>query len=363
MPFACSSPAPTVRPDARLKPPSLNDGIEVGTPEEVSLRPEVLTAALTAARGDPDRDLSSLLVARRGRLVVEAYFNGANRQTPHDIRSAAKSITGTLVGIALNEGRIRSLDQPFLDFLGGPGKAADPGQATVTIRHLLEMRSGIAGASDWDLPEPASAENRMAASLDWLRYALSLPMAVRPGERFAYASLNTMILGRVVQAATGVDLEAYAREKLFAPLQFGRYEWERDNLGQVVAQGSLHLRPRDLIKVGLLYLQGGRWGNSQIVPIAWIDEATRPRHTLPPDPATGQGDLYTGYGYHWWTVEERLEGGRIPVYLASGNGGQKLFVAPLLELAMVVTSSAYNRARAHRRSHALFRQILTATTR
>jgi CubicO group peptidase (beta-lactamase class C family) len=201
----------------------------------------------------------------------------------------------------------------------------------------------------------------MNATNDWLAYARAVPMALPPGKRWAYASLNTMLLGRVVAAATGVPLEDYAREKLFRPLGFGPLRWEKDPQGQVVAQGNLWLRPRDLLKFGLLNLGKGRWGDRQLVPAAWIAEATRPHLVLPLDPAAGHGDFYTGYGFQWWTSDERAGARKVAAYLASGNGGQKVFVAPALDLVVVITSGADGTGRGQRRSHALIRQVLAAT--
>jgi CubicO group peptidase (beta-lactamase class C family) len=357
--FACAARGP----NDRLAPPVLGDDLVVGSPEAVGLRRSTLTALLAGAEAEPD--LRSILVARQGRLVLEAYFNGTDRDTLADVRSVGKSITATLVGIAQAEGRLGSLDQPFLNVLGDvPGMAAaraDPVKAAVTIRQLLEMRSGFAATSDWVNPNAPSAEDRMAASADWLRYALELPMATAPGTTWAYASLNAMLLGRVVAAATGVELEAYARAHLFAPLHFGAYCWSRDPQGIIVAQGSLWMRPRDLLKLGLLYLGRGSWHGRALVPAAFVADATRAHLTLPLDPASGQGDLYKGYGYQWWTSEEKLGETTLPVFLASGSGGQKLFVVPSLQLAVVVIRTPNNRGPAHVRSHALFRKILAAT--
>jgi CubicO group peptidase (beta-lactamase class C family) len=300
------------------------------------------------------------LVARQNQLVFEAYFNGSDRETPHDIRSAAKSITGTLVGLALHGGRIRSLDAPVLEFLNEyePGTSASTGKSNVTIRHLLEMTSGF--DADEDDPQTAGSEDRMEATQDWVRFALNVPMAAPAGKRWAYASINTVLLGQVVSSATGRDLEDYANEKLFAPLEFRRYHWRRGPQGHVVAQGNFAVRPRDLLKFGLLFLGRGRWRDQQLVPRRWVDEATIPRIRFSHDRGAGYGELYKGYAYHWWTGEEQIGALTVPLYFASGNGGQRLFVVPDVDVAVVVTSSAYGLGSAHRRSHALLRQILTA---
>src|SRR5687767_13895957 len=126
-------------------------------------------------------------------------------------------------------------------------------------------------------------------------------MAAVPGERWQYSSVNTMLLGRIVSASTGRDLAAYADEKLFTPLGFKRWEWRRDSQGHVVPQGNLSIRARDLLKFSLLFQQRGRWRGRQVVPDAWIEEATVSHSTLPTHAATGLGDLYKGYGYQWWT--------------------------------------------------------------
>lgn len=336
------------------------DELERVLPAEVGLKPEVLAGVVMQATRDEHADLASVLVARNGCLALEEYFNGVERASLHDVRSVAKSVTGTLVGIALQNGAIASLDTPAMSFFPRDAERDRTPRAGITVGHLLEMRSGL-DADDWrDSPQSLGTETRMEAASDRTLFALGVPMAAAPGERWQYSSVNTLLLGRIVERVTGRDLEAYAREKLFAPLGFGHYEWRRDARGDVVPQGNLRVRALDLLKFGLLFENGGRWHGRQWVPEAWVREATRARSELPPDAATGLGDLYRGYGYHWWTSEEPTASGPRAVYFASGNGGQKLFVVPSARLVMVTTSSAYNQRYAHRRAHELFRAILVS---
>jgi CubicO group peptidase (beta-lactamase class C family) len=343
--------------DAVVAPPEMSDGLAVATPEAVHLRTDALRRLLETAGADRHRDLMSILVARRGRLVVEAYFGGAHRESAHDVRSVAKSVTGTLVGVAVREGSIQSVDAPVLEVLAnGRRGRAGAGKEGVTIRHLLEMRSGL--DADEDDPSTPGAEDRMEASQDWLRFALGVPMAAAPGGRWAYASVNTVLLGHVVSSATGRDLGDYAEEKLFGPLGFRGHRWRRGPQGEVAAQGNLSVRPRDLVKLGLLFLQRGQWRDRQLVPRRWIDEATRPRTLFERERGGGYGELYKGYACHWWTGEAEVGARAIPFYFASGNGGQRLFVIPDMELLVAITSSAYGQFRAHRRSHAILREVL-----
>lgn len=320
---------------------------------ELGFRRDGLPLNLAAAA-----DVRSILIARRGQLVYEEYLGGADSEMLHDIRSAAKSITGTLVGIAIHEGAIGDLDARVLDFFPVAAATRMPEKEKLTLRHLLLMRSGL--DADEDDPTSAGSEERMEAAQDWVRFALDTPMAADPGEQWAYASVNTVLLGHILSTATGRTLEEYAQEKLFRPLGIDRYRWHRAPLGHVVAQGNLSIRPRDLLAFGLMLLQSGRWEGRQLVPEAWICDATLAHTVLPADPATGYGDLYTGYGFHWWTGQEHVRGETLPTYFASGNGGQKLFVIPDLEMVVVITSSAYGKERAHWRSHAILRRCLAA---
>jgi CubicO group peptidase (beta-lactamase class C family) len=357
--LACSRPHQSS--DQREPARTFEDQLQVVVPAEVGLRPDALASMVTAAAEDSHRDLASVLVARNGCLVVEAYFNGDNRESIRDVRSVAKSLTGTLIGIALRDKAIASLNTSVTSFFTSyldPESTAK--RAEITIRHLLEMRSGL-DADDWyDNPESPGTESRMESADNRTMFALHVPVAAAPGERWQYSSINTLLLGRIVSLATGMDLEAYAREKLFEPLGFGRYEWRRDSRGQVVPQGNLLVRARDLLKVGLLFENRGLWHERQLVPQSWILEATTSHSQLPTDSTTGLGELYQGYGYQWWTSERPAPSGTVKFYFASGNGGQRLFVVPSFRLVVVVTSSAYNKRYAHYRAHDILRAVLDA---
>jgi CubicO group peptidase (beta-lactamase class C family) len=359
---ACSSRA-SRHGDQHLAPPALADGLKVAAPSEVGLRQTTLAALVAKATADQHKDLESILVARNGRLVLEEYFNGANRDTLRDVRSVAKTITGTLVGIALHEKAIESLDTPVLSFFpahrDGPAVSK---KGSMTVRHLLEMRSGLDADDWWEDARSPGTESRMEAASDRVLFAMQVPMAAAPGERWWYSSVNTLLLGRIVSVATDQDLEEYAKRKLFAPLGFGRHQWRRDPQGNVIPQGNLSIRARDLLKFGLLFQQRGVWRDRRLVPEAWIDEATRSRSVLSPDPPTGLGDLYKGYGYQWWTGEARSASSTHGFYFASGNGGQRVFVVPSLDLVVVVTNSAYNRSYAHRRAHDILGGVLAAAS-
>lgn len=339
--------------EERLNPPNMVDQLRVGTPNAVGLDSFVLQNMLDAVEADWHRDLNSILVTRKGLLVVEAYFNGEERDTLHDIRSAGKSFTSTLVGIALNQGALKSLDQTVLDFFPEyePLESPDPRKDRITVRHLLEMRSGF--NADDDKGYSPGQENRMLRSNDWIRFALNVPMSEEPGTVWRYAGMNTMLLGGVVRSATSTPLPEYLENVLLKPLGISEYFWKKSPKGRAVGQGFFYLRPRDMIKFGLLFLKKGKWNGQQIVPATWVSEATQLRTRL-------ASDRYSGYGYQWWISSEKVGPRKLSFFFASGNGGQKIYIIPDADMVVVITSSAYNRQRGQVRSRRILRDILSS---
>jgi len=283
-------------------------------------------------------NIHSFLLVRNGALVLEEYFPGPglfgepyqnyDRDTLHRLYSVTKSVNATLVGMAISEGRIRSVDDPVVGFFPEYAElTGDAAKAKITIRHLLTMTAGLA----WDeeslgYDDPNNSHNQMDKSGDPIRFVLNRPIAKAPGERWVYNSGLSMTLGGVLRAATGKRADEYAAEKLFAPLGITRYTWDRYEDGTVQTGGGLHLRPRDMAKIGQLHLNMGRWEAKQIVPEEWVKSATRK-----------QAADFT-YGYQWWIATGTGGGPTWVGCMAIGIGGQYIFVVPSLSLVAVFTA-------------------------
>jgi CubicO group peptidase (beta-lactamase class C family) len=239
--------------------------------------------------------------------------------SPHDVASVTKSVTSVLVGIALDKGYLRSIDQPVMTLLPGAATATlDPRKQQVTIEHLLTMTSGL----DCGF-EPGERElAAMRRTEDWAAFALALPMRAAPGTRYAYCSCNNHLLSAILSAQTGESGLVFARKHLFGPLGIRDVIWPADGKGRSHGWGDLHLLPRDLAKIAYLYSRGGRWNGTQIVSEQWVRRSTTP-HVEVRDGV--------GYGYSWWINIARQP----PVFEAVGRGGQRAAVVPDEDLVVV----------------------------
>ncbi len=314
---ACSDATGPVVFDA---PIDLVRAWESATPGSAGMDEVALARADSMADAIPR--LRSLLVVRRGRLVHERYWGGRTASDLADVRSVTKSIVSTLTGFALDRGYLTSLDQTLGELLpASVGTLADWERA-ITVRDLLTMSGG------WDWHEAgAIGYNDWILSDDPIGYLLATPEGSPPGLAFAYNSAAVNLLGVVLEQATGKTLPAFADEVLFGPLHIGAREWEP--LGTGVNGGAgLDLRPRDLARIGQLFLQDGWSGNRRILPEGWVAEATTRRWGWLDD--VGPTDL--SYGYLWWTDE------RNHAFMAWGFGGQYVYVAPERDLVVVATT-------------------------
>ncbi len=334
-------------------PERLEDEWEVSGLLQAGLNPEVLAEVVQKIESDEHPDFHTLLIARHGRLVFEAYFHGYNSERQHDIRSAGKSFTSTLIGIAIDQGMIPDVDVPMLPYFKHyePHKNVDHWKESIRVRDLLRMMSGL-DADDNDASTPGCEDN-MVKSYDWVRYSLNLPMREAPGQRWVYAAPNTMLLAGILESATQRSVLDFATEHLFGPLGIDKFHWKKSPQGRVVGQGNLFLRGRDMLKLGQLFLDGGCWQGRRLVSERWTQAATKRW--------VGLGDdVHPGYGYQWWSGSYKVDTRNFNCYFASGNGGNKIYVLPTLGMVVAVASSAYNQPYMHPRSHRVLMQVIRA---
>ena len=313
-------------------------------PTAVGMRPELLA--------DLEREVSArfgriraVLINRGGQLVFERYFGGCGQDDAHLVASVTKSVLSALVGIAIDRGFIRGVDQRVLDFFPdyAPG-GHERLKRRLTLKHLLTMTAGF----QWRTG-PRGHElflDRLRRSRDWVAFILNLPVKEGALGTFQYNSAAAHLLSAIITRSTGRCAREFAATHLFGPLGidlpaddtphgqsraavFGNrgVSWPTDPHGNSIGGWGLVLRPRDMARFGLLYLNRGRWNGAQIVPTRWVEESVTP-HT-------------PGYGYLWWLRD--VNG--VFVFSAAGRGGQHIFCVPEHELVVVVASEPGERFR------------------
>ncbi len=301
-------------------------GWQISTPEAQGVDSEQLANAIEFARKN-NVNIHSLLIVRNGYLVAEAYFYSYDGKSPHDIASVTKSITATLIGQAIAQGKIKSVQEPLLAFFKGRQFAnADARKEHITLEHLLTMSSGLDCAGRG---EPALWQ--MLSAPDDVQFMLDLPVVAEPGSTYGYCSGGMHLLSAILTQATGMKAEAFAQKYLFAPLDIRTALWPLDPQGVNHGFGNLHLLPRDMAKLGWLFLNRGQWAGKQIVPAAWIADATR-AHIK-----TG-GAGTSDYGYGWRVPPP----GNVVAFEASGRGGQQISVLPSKNAVIVFNGGGFN---------------------
>jgi CubicO group peptidase (beta-lactamase class C family) len=284
-------------------------------------RPAHATALDEALRGAHALPrLHSVTIAQDGRILAEQHYRGPALTTPHNIKSASKTVLSALVGCAIARGVLRGVDQPVLPLLGPRQPAGlDPRAAAITIGHLLTMRAGL---------ERTSGQNYggWATARDPVTYALTRPFVDEPGGSMQYSTGSTHILGAALSRAAGRSLLDLARDWLGAPLGISIPAWSRDPQGRYYGGNDMLLTPRALLRIGEVYRLGGLWSGVPVVPASWVSESWMPRTR-----SSWSGQLY---GYGWWIGAASGQ----PVFFAWGYGGQMLYVVPGMALSVVMMS-------------------------
>ena len=332
----------------------------VSSPESAGLSAEPLAAMDKAIRAGEFKKIGSVLVARHGKLVYESYFDG-DANSLRDTRSATKTVTSALVGIAIDEKKLSGVDARVLALLPERMRKMqnpDPRKDKITVEDFLTMSSPLE-CDDWNDASRGN-EERMYLVEDWAQFILDLPVRgrmhlgerVEPppyGRNFSYCTGGVFILSEVLQKATGDRTDRYAQEKLFGPLRITDAQWVYSPLDVPQTGGGLRLTSRDLLKIAELYRQGGVWEGKRIVSESWVKASIQPHARI---------DDQTEYGYLWWLKTFKAGEKNDPAFYMSGNGGNKVAVFPSLDLAVVLTSTNYNTKGMHEQTDRLLTEYI-----
>ena len=295
--------------------------------------------------------IDSITIVRNGYIVADIYLNPLfPKDTKHIIHSCTKSIMSALIGIAIAEGYIEGIDDLVLAILDDKNiENADARIKALTLKHLLAMQAGLRSQDSYLYQWKGLF--KMQATDDWTEYVLDLPMEAEPGTRFDYSNMASFLLSAIITKTTGKDTLSFAQEHLFDPLEINDVQWEKSPQGIDIGWARMWLKPHDMAKIGLLYLQKGKWENQQIIPTRWVEESLT-AHSFPKKyryvydeegkvdrMASGGLWMFTnlarpfadGYGYQWWLDKSDM-------YSAVGNGGQYIMVVPKENLVVVFTS-------------------------
>jgi CubicO group peptidase (beta-lactamase class C family) len=296
-------------------------GWRAAAPEEHGFDSAKLADALLTMRDQTK--LHSLLVIRGGDVVVDAYFYPYADSSPHDLASVTKSIMTTLIGIAVDQGKLK-LDDPILSFFPDATLAnRDPAMENITVRHLAMMANGLESTGS---AQDEGTLTQMEASANWVQFALDRRVVAEPGTQYVYDSPGMHLLSAILQKATGMTALEFARQYLFEPLGIREVIWPADPQGVTQGFTNIVLHPRDAAKIGYLFLNQGRWDGKQIVSREWVAEATKRQIAM------GDGN---SYGYGWWLPPE--ETGE---YFAFGRGGQYIRILPATYDALIVATGS-----------------------
>jgi CubicO group peptidase (beta-lactamase class C family) len=285
------------------------------------------------------KDITSIIVIKNGKLLIEEYFNGSSRDSLHDPRSVGKTFASAMMGIAIHGGFIKSENQTLKDFYDlKKFNNYSPRKEDITLKSLLTMSSVFDG-DDNDSDSPGNEEN-MYPMPDWAKFTLDLRVdsTKTAGKQWNYFTAGAMLLGDIINKSVPGGLEKYADENLFKPLGITKYQWPYSPQHVPSTAGGLQMRSLDYAKFGQLYKNNGAWNVKQIIPANWVKQSFTKELTLPKD-MVGEGY----YGYLFWNKTYTVNNKQYETFYCSGNGGNKIFVFTDAPLVVIVTATAYNR--------------------
>ena len=323
-------------------PPNLADGLSVANLHTEGFNENLLRLMVDSINANKITNTQSVLISRKGKLVYEQYFGGFDEATVHDLRSASKSISSAIIGIAMDKGILKDTSQKLFDLLPAPYQKAaigDTRKQAISIGNLLTMSSGL-DAIDFGIDRKSVAsEDEYQSSPDWAQTVVNAPMINYPGTHANYSSANPYMLGLILASRVKEPLELFIDRNLFEPLGINNYIIQRDDKGNPYFGGGMFVRPRDMLKFGLLYANSGVWNHKQIISKKWIAASFKKYLILENHPEKNE------YGFLWWHYSYKVNGKTITSVEARGAGGQYIFIVPEYDLVVVVTSGNFRNNR------------------
>jgi len=348
-----------------LPPDYINDGLETGSLEEAGMNTGKIAEAVSRINEGKYGEVHSLLIYKSGKLVLEEYFEGHkyvwdapmyrgeyvrwDRNMFHQIMSCTKSVVSACFDIAIQKGIIQSVNQSVFDYLPRHQQFNSGEKSAITIEHLLTMTSGLE-CDEWHAPHGTAANDidrlYIECSDDPLSCVLEKPLISTPGESFTYNGGGMITLGEILKNASGMNIIDFSKKYLFKPLGIDSISWDVFPGGEVETGGGLHLRPRDMMKFGVTYLNGGVWNGEQIITSDWVKKSASIYNNNSGINLPIEDSGKNGYGYTWWISKVGKGSNKTHMYRANGWGGQVIMVLPEKEMVVVFTGGNYT-SRSH----------------
>jgi CubicO group peptidase (beta-lactamase class C family) len=339
-------------------PEQTGDGWQTASLQEVGMDSGRMVALMNDLEEHPDHWVHSVVVIKDGKLVFEAYFPGRDldlsqmgngltyatrdfdRDTLHSLASDSKSITSILMGIAIDKALVSGTDETLFSYFPEYAYLSDPVKDQITLKHTLAMASGLPWTEAYPYDDPRNDLTSMILSEDPIGFVLAKSMVAAPGEQFIYNSGTANLLGEIIHRTSGMTVTDFAEQYLFAPLGIEAYEWYPFPTApeMTVTSSTLYLRPRDMAKIGQMYLDGGVWDGMRVVSDGWVSKSTQNAVDIAAS-GSPMPSLNPGYGYLWWLGT--FPTGDTQTYFAAGWGGQFIFVLPEPKIVVVITAGGF----------------------
>ena len=335
-------------------PEMIDDGLITAAANDVGLDHSTLGEAVNRIRDKTYNEVHSMLIVKNSRLVLEEYFTGHkykwdgpnhhgkkvkfDRDMIHNLASVTKSFTSAIVGIAVDHGYIKSVDEKVLSFFPEYSHLSDENKEKITIEHLLTMTSGLEW-NEWEYPYSDTRNDIIQLHMvsDPFEYILSKPVIHESGTEWYYSGADVNLLAEIIKRASGMRMDIFADKYLFEPMGIEKQQWQFIKPDIVYASGDLKLRPKDMAKFGMLYLQGGLYDGTRIISKEWIDRSITKLVKLDKPVDCGSD----GYGYQWFFKTYTVNSRQVEVVRRTGWGGQAIILFPELDMLAVFTGGTY----------------------